>query len=189
MSKLLTALVTEHDHILRVLAALHDYAAFHAHDDGDVRAVLGQFVTYLREYVDGWHHHKEEEVLFVAMGHAGLPMDGGPLGCMLREHDAGRRHVGMLAELAAARVPGPLTQEELAVMAGAVAGYVALLTSHIAKENQVLYPMAERIIAPGALAALDELGERASGDPGDGRRLEDLGDELIARFTAARIAS
>ncbi len=185
MSVLISSLVVEHDHIQRVLVGMHDFAAFHAHDDPDARDALGRFVTYLREYVDGWHHQKEEDLLFVAMEHAGFSHVSGPLACMHLDHGAGREHVALLAELAAAR--GGLDDEELAVLGRVVLGYVRLLTGHIVKENEMLYPMALRRIPEATLADLDDA--VAGLDPAPARRLEALGDELVARYAAARLAS
>ena len=147
MSALISSLVAEHDHIQRVLVGLHDFAAFHAHDHPDARAVLGQFVTYLREYVDGWHHHKEEDLLFVAMERAGFSHASGPLACMYLDHGSGREHVALLAELAG--TGGRLDEEELAILGRVALGYIRLLTGHIVKENEMLYPMALRRIQIG----------------------------------------
>ncbi|MBE7451324.1 MAG: hemerythrin domain-containing protein [Kofleriaceae bacterium] len=184
MSELLTTLVAEHVHIRRVLGALHDFAAYHVVDDPAPRPIIGQFVTYLREYVDGVHHHKEEDHLFEAMIRAGLPRDAGPIGCMRHDHDVGRGHVAVLADLAAGR--GPLVGPDLVALARAVPAYVRLLTDHIHKENNVLYPMAEQLVGADDLAALD-LVVPADGDAA--RRLEALGDTLADRYAAARIAS
>lgn len=185
MSSLIATLVDEHDHILRVLVGLHDFAAFHAHDDPEARAALGQFVTYLREYVDGWHHHKEEDLLFVAMERAGFSHVAGPLACMHVDHAAGREHVAMLAELAGAR--GALDAEEVAVLGRTVAGYVRLLAGHIVKENDMLYPMALARVPAEALVELDAAVARL--DPAPSQRLVALGDALVARYAAARLAA
>lgn len=186
MSQLVSTLVAEHVHIQRVLTALHDFAAFHAHDDADVRGAIGQFVTYLRKFVDGWHHHKEEDLLFDALERGPLPRDTGPLACMYADHDAGRQHVGMLAELAAAS--GPLDEEELAILRRTVMGYVRLLSGHIVKEDDVLYPMAERLLPGRDLDALDEAAAAVDdANAAEGQRLRALGDELIARYAAARV--
>jgi hemerythrin-like domain-containing protein len=165
--------------------ALHDFAAFHAHDDPDARTTLRRFVTYLRDYVDGWHHHKEEDLLFIAMERAGFSHLSGPLACMHLDHAAGREHVAMIAELTGPR--GGLDEEELAVLGRAVLGYVRLLTGHIAKENEMLYPMALRRIPARALDELDLAAARL--DPAPGRQLEALGDELVVRYAAARLAA
>lgn len=185
MSTLISSLVAEHAHIQRVLVGLHDFAAFHAHDHPDARAVLGQFVSYLREYVDGWHHHKEEDLLFVAMERAGFSHVSGPLACMHLDHGAGREHVALLAELA--RGGSRLEEEERAVLGRVVLGYVRLLTGHIVKENEMLYPMALRRISERALTELDAAA--AELDPTPARHLERLGDELVARYAAARLAT
>jgi hemerythrin-like domain-containing protein len=187
MSKLLKTLVSEHERILAVIAALHDFAALHAQDEPDARMTLGKFVQFLREYTDGWHHIKEEDLLFTTMIRAGFPKDHGPVACMLKEHELGRAHVAALAGLA--RGAGPLTARELAELAEHVMGYARLLVAHIAKENQMLYPMAERNLPGEILDALDEAADAFTAREGarTGRDLETLGETLVARYRAARV--
>ena len=189
MSKLLNTLVNEHERILAVIAALHDFAALHAQDEPDARVTLGKFVQFLREYTDGWHHIKEEDLLFATMVKAGFPKDSGPVGCMLREHEMGRAHVAALAGLA--RGTGPLSPAEQLELAEHVMGYARLLVAHIAKENQMLYPMAERNLPGEILDALDQAADAFTAREGarTGRDLETLGETLVARYRAARVST
>jgi hemerythrin-like domain-containing protein len=189
MNKLLRTLVAEHDHIQSVITALHDYAGLHAQDDPDPRPTIAKFVHFFREYLDSWHHHKEEDLLFDVMVRAGMPKSSGPIACMLHEHEAGRAQVRALAALAEGK--GPLSRDELGALVEATHAFAAVLVPHIGKENQVLYPMAERMLPPEVLDALDEAGDAYAARRGEmvGRDLEALGAELVARFTAARIAS
>ncbi len=188
MSKLLKVLVAEHDRILAVMVAFTDFAAMHAQEDPEARPTLARFVQFLREYVDGWHHAKEEDLLFEVMVRGGFPRDTGPIGCMLREHDLGRGHVRALGALA--KGEDPFNPTELALLAELVVGHARVLVPHIGKENQVLYPMAARLLSPEAVEALDEAGAiletRRSVWTCD---LEALGDDLVARYGAARVGA
>ncbi len=100
-----------------------------------------QLLTWLRAFADRSHHAKEEAALFPALERAGLPREGGPIATMLAEHDEGRALIQAmdLAPDAGAR-------------AAAARRYVALLRAHIARENEVLFPMAD--------AVLDDEGQR-----------------------------
>lgn len=184
----LDALVAEHERILAVLGAMNDFAAWHAHDDPEARAALRQFVRFLREYLDGWHHAKEEALLFEAMVHAGLPRESGPVGCMLHEHELGRGQVAELAALALG--DAPFTAAELARLDELSRRHGSLLTAHVAKENQMLYPMAARLL-PGEIqeaiegAAVALLERRGAGVV---HELEAQGELLVARYGAARVA-
>jgi len=119
---------------------------------------LRGILEFLTIFVDKCHHGKEEEFLFPALEAAGVPGNGGPIGVMLSEHEQGRKLVARLKEVAArytsgdkAAAPGvpPIIHE-----------YVALLTQHIAKENTVLFPMADARLDPHQDTALFEAFEK-----------------------------
>lgn len=99
----------------------------------------------LRHFADRCHHGKEERHLFPLMAARGVPEEGGPLGVMLREHDEGRSHLRAMAEA----LPGAARGDEIAarVFATSARAYVALLRQHIAKEDTVLYAIAERVLS------------------------------------------
>jgi hemerythrin-like domain-containing protein len=90
------------------------------------------------------HHAKEEDVLFAALVKNGMPRENSPVAAMLMEHDQGRTYVqGM--ETAVREAMDGLPGREAAIAENALA-YVALLRDHIAKEDDILYPLAERVI-------------------------------------------
>jgi hemerythrin-like domain-containing protein len=98
-------------------------------------------LEFLRVFVDQCHHGKEEEILFPTLESVGIPNDGGPIGQMLIEHEQGRQLIGEMTR----NLPTG-TQEEWASarrFCGASRKYMALLTQHIQKENQVLFQMAD----------------------------------------------
>lgn len=109
--------------------------------DATYAADLAKLLAFFRIFVDKCHHAKEEEVLFPALLAAGLPRAGGPVQVMLAEHDAGRKLVAdMYAALASYQAGSPGATAAFAVAAN---GYAQLLADHIAKEDDVLYPIAD----------------------------------------------
>lgn len=138
------ALVTEHKLILRMLALLEksaprtargEYANYKFYLDG---------VDFIRTYADRFHHAKEESVLFEALVANGMPRANSPVAAMLMEHDAGRNFVRAMEAAAQAAMAGDIGQN--AAVAENALGYAALLREHIAKENDILYPLAERLL-------------------------------------------
>jgi len=99
------------------------------------RAALTWLIDFFRTFADRCHHSKEEQHLFPALERHGVPREGGPLGVMLHEHERGR------ALLRA------MTQGDDRAVAEAIRSYTALLRAHIDKENEVLFPIAEQILA------------------------------------------
>ncbi|MEW6093358.1 MAG: hemerythrin domain-containing protein [Chloroflexota bacterium] len=137
-------LMEEHEVILRVIAALEKAAG--RLESGQMRA--GFFLDaaeFIKGFADGCHHKKEEGVLFVAMTAHGIPQQGGPIGVMLAEHEQGRAYTRGMKEAAEKLEAGDGSAGE-AVIANA-RGYAALLRQHITKENNILFPMADRVIS------------------------------------------
>lgn len=182
MHAFLDTLIDEHERILDALTALHDFARFFAANEDEPRAPLREFVAFFREYVDEWHHHKEEDLLFEALFTAGFPKNTGPVACMNHEHVDGRAHVKSLATIADGE--GPLSVAELASLVEVSADYARMLANHIAKENQMLYPMAQRALGDDALDVLDA---RVRADRKAGSlEFERTMARLCATFTAHR---
>jgi hypothetical protein len=99
---------------------------------------------YFLEYVDGCHNKKEENHLFPLIEQRGIPRQGGPLAVMLSEHEQSRailpRLLGLIDAYAGGRtaVLGDLRQ--------VFDEYSSLLKNHYWKENDILYPMARRVM-------------------------------------------
>lgn len=139
-----SALVSEHRLILRMLDVLERVARSTADGEyGDYRFFL-EAVDFIRQYADRFHHAKEEAVLFEALVKNGMPRANSPVAAMLLEHDQGRGFVAAMDTAARAALAGEPAQDR--IIAENALGYVALLRDHIAKEDDILYPLAERII-------------------------------------------
>lgn len=147
-------LMAEHRAIERMLAVLE--AAAQGLESGQhVRpGLFGDAVDFVRNFADRCHHGKEEENLFPRMEAAGVPGAGGPLGVMLLEHDQGREYVAAIANALGAYEGGDHSAAR--VIAENARGYVRLLRQHIAKEDSVLFPMADRVLSPEDQRELEE---------------------------------
>lgn len=129
-------LVEEHDRILRALDVLEALC------EGEIdEARARDVVDFIRSFADGLHHGKEEDLLFPALGEAGMPTGGGPIAVMLMEHEEGRAWVREMTRALDAGLPG---SRDAFVHAGR--SFVGLLRRHIDKENQVLFPMGEGML-------------------------------------------
>lgn len=141
------ALVHEHRLILRMLAVLGKKAELTARGEyGNYRFYL-EAVDFIRNYADRFHHAKEEDVLFEALVDNGMPRANSPVAAMLMEHDHGRAFVKAMEEAASEALAGKAGQDR--VIAENALGYCALLREHIGKEDDILYPLAERVIPEG----------------------------------------
>lgn len=144
-------LVAEHDRILVLLQVIDCLADLAEGAEPPVEA-MAQALDLVRRYADELHHGKEEQQLFPRLEQAGMPVDFGPVACMRHEHEEGRACVAAMQEALEALRSG----QEGAGLAYSRSSraYTQLLRDHIAKENQVLFPMAERMLEPGVKAEL-----------------------------------
>ena len=109
---------------------------------------------FIKGFADGCHHKKEEGVLFKAMEANGASSQRGPVAVMLFEHEQGRKFTRGMREAANKLQAGdPAAKTDLIENA---LGYAALLRQHIAKEDQILFPMADRLIPASKHARVAE---------------------------------
>ncbi len=106
---------------------------------------LEKILEFIRVFADKCHHGKEEDLLFPEMERAGIPKEQGPIGVMLLEHSKGRDYVrGMNEAIAGYKRNEANVSSEFVENAR---NYIALLTQHIDKENNILFPWGERVLS------------------------------------------
>ncbi len=98
-------------------------------------------MRFIRHFADRCHHGKEEGFLFPALERSGLPKDAGPLAVMLTEHDDGRALVRSMGEALAQLAAG--NRAGIPAFCRPAREFSVLLRSHIMKEDQVLFVMAD----------------------------------------------
>lgn len=106
---------------------------------------LDRIVEFIKVFADRCHHSKEEDLLFPAMEEAGVPKEGGPIGVMLTEHDYGREYVRGISQAISKYRSGD-TEASVDIVKNAK-GYIELLTQHIYKEDNILYPIADKFLS------------------------------------------
>lgn len=149
MSKAIEDLMHEHESITHAFQIL-DRMIDRFHDAGAMtREDAQSFMAFLKEFADKCHHGKEETILFPELANAGIPVQGGPIGVMLAEHDEGRR---LIAEMEESTGQEP----DLAKFISSARQYMNLMRTHIQKENNVLFPMADRALDANTLDRLYE---------------------------------
>ena len=137
-------LVSEHEMIERAMAVLK------ANLEKIDRAVkfplqMQRAIDFLLEFGDKMHNTKEEKFLFPLMEQKGLPVQGGPIGVMLMEHDAERK---LLHKMMAA-LPQLAETSAAARQKFAAEGfeYLRIRAEHIWKENDILYAMGRKVFS------------------------------------------
>lgn len=97
--------------------------------------VFADIIKFIKNYADGYHHAKEEEILFKTMLENLENMHCNPIPVMIHEHEEGRYYVKKMQE--------SLQNLDNEMLVENARCYCFLLKNHIFKEDNVLYPMAE----------------------------------------------
>ena len=101
---------------------------------------LARMLEFLREFVDGYHHWKEEQQLFPALEARGVPQDSAPVSELLEEHERGRRCLRVMTAAMAEEIgEDPGAEADFAHYARE---YLGLLREHTEKEERELWPLA-----------------------------------------------
>ncbi len=127
----------DHGYILRLIDVLEKMTKYADPNISD----LEEAVDLIRNYADGLHHAKEENLLFPLMSERGFSATQGPVAVMLQEHTAGREYVKGISDNILLLKDGDLSA--LNMVYANVHGYSELLQNHIYKENNMLFRMAD----------------------------------------------
>ena len=167
----------EHQRILDVADALEGLLA--DPDGADFRR-LEKCIRFIRLFADACHHGKEEDLLFPALQEQGLPRDSGPIAVMLHEHRLGRRFASTMADNVDAARAGDTEAWSRLERAGR--DYVGLIRGHILKEDNVLFGMADQLVAGTACTKLCAAYDATADHTFEGctkAELEALGREIV----------
>ena len=141
-------LMDEHELILEAIGSIETMAE-HTSKTGEMdESFWRDSIDFIRSFADGMHHAKEEDQLFEMYAQRGIGLDYGPVAVMMNEHEIGRNCV--------ARMEGALESEAPEELVRAAREYSELLTLHIAKENQILFPLGEGVLSDSDETELNE---------------------------------
>ena len=137
-------LIREHNAIIIMLGIMDKIAAFiRDNDDVDIDDIT-KIADFLQVFAERCHHAKEEKVLFPALVLAGVAEDNGPIGVMLYEHAMARNFIEGINTGIEKFNEG--YSGSLLVVAQNFSNYTFLLRNHINKENNILFPMADKLL-------------------------------------------
>ncbi len=138
-------LMNEHRAVERVLRVLERAADRLDAGEPVPAQIFEDSLDFLRNFADRCHHGKEETALFPAMATAGVPVERGPIGVMLAEHEEGRGYIRAMGEALEAYKRGE--QPARKPLAENARAYASLLAQHIQKEDNILFPMANQVLS------------------------------------------
>jgi hemerythrin-like domain-containing protein len=124
-------LVEEHKIIMRFVTLIPLIARAFDPASEEHRRLIIEGVDFIRSYADRFHHAKEEDILF---GYFDPNLD--IIKVMHEDHRKGREHVKCLVDA--------LDRRDKEGVVANLAGYATVLTEHIKKEDELLYPWMDR---------------------------------------------
>lgn len=128
----------EHQFILKFIELMRRYVEID-NQQPDAQFLLqntAHFIRFIQEFADHYHHTKEEQNLFAFLVEPGVLTHCNPVPQMLWEHQQARHFVQ--------NIENALQSQQTSDVAKYLNLYAELLTEHIFKEDNILYPMAER---------------------------------------------
>jgi hemerythrin-like domain-containing protein len=148
----------EHQVILRMIKVL--LVASDKLEKGETVSVdvFKKAVDFVRTFADRCHHAKEEDTLFPVLERRGILRHRGPIAVMLMEHEQGRLFVKGLNQAVEKYEKGDKAAKN-AIVENA-RGYADLLDQHIYKEDNILYPMGDKVLSEADNRELLEKFER-----------------------------
>ena len=134
-------LVDEHVLIKRMLALIPTIADFVENSETVDKDLILSCVDFIRGYADKFHHMKEEDIFFKYVDEQSEIIK-----IMYEDHDTGRNHVKNVVEGAENGNKAQIKEH--------LHGYRDLLTQHIKKEDEILYPWIERQMSDNQIGEL-----------------------------------
>jgi len=124
-------LVDEHVLIKRWVALIPAVVDHLDLESGEGRQLIRDGIDMIRSYADRYHHAKEEDILFKYFDEKSEILQ-----VMYEDHTTGRGHVKAMLEA--------LDRKDKATLGEHLLAYRDLLTEHIKKEDEILYPWMDR---------------------------------------------
>jgi len=161
-------LENDHVHILLLTDVMQKMAKSGASNINHFKSV----VNIIRNYADGLHHKKEEDLLFPLFEQRTSDGHCAPVGVMLMEHEQGREYVKGMLESIEEYEGG--NESALQHIHHNMLGYADLLQNHISKENNVLFRMADDALTEDDQNLLVSKFNTVESTAPDGGKIEDF---------------
>lgn len=153
--KSIDIMIEEHENIRKMSNVMRKYCyKVMTNEDIDYDDFY-KIIDFIRNYSDGHHHAKEEDILFKTLGEQVPKLaNNGAITGMLIEHDLSRLYVSNLEKALNDYKKGD-DEARLDIIANAIS-YTDLLNRHIEKENTALYKFANNLLPEDIKDKIDE---------------------------------
>ena len=129
------------------------------------REFFEKAVRFARTFADTYHHIKEEHVMFVRLAQKKSGEIDGQIEALRHQHERSRNHISAIHDALDGYAEGkPIQTDDLLEN---VAAYVALLRSHIHREDHVFFPMVKETLTEEEEQLLEAEFEKARQKAGE----------------------
>ena len=142
----------EHGLIRRFVDLLSVAVARLEVDDPPPRAFFDNGIEFVRGFSDGFHHKKEELVMFVQLAQKKNGAIDGQIEALRYQHDQGRGFIKAIAGALDGYADGDLNAT--AIVRENAAAFASLLKHHIHTEDHIFFPMAQETMTSDELETL-----------------------------------
>ncbi|HUW65492.1 MAG TPA: hemerythrin domain-containing protein [Spirochaetia bacterium] len=136
-------------------------------------------VDFFKNYADGFHHAKEEAILFpLLMEKANM---GAPVRVFIDEHTQGRQFIKNIT-LSLDRIESG-DRDAAGLLVESIDGYSKMLAKHINKEDLGLFKTTDKVLGAAEQSRLlAEFARVAKGKPGEEAKYHRLVEELAGKY-------
>lgn len=137
-------LISEHKDIIELLRIMNKIAnniesknVFYTSDVEDI-------IEFLNFFIDKSHHSKEE-IFYQELSLSEVSKENAPISVMLYEHVLTRKYMNDIKScIENCKVGNNFSQE---LLAESLINYVRLINNHISKEENIIFPMANKVFS------------------------------------------
>jgi len=134
-------LTSEHQDIIELLDIMNKIAGSIKSNEVFYTNDVEEIIDYLKFFIEKSHHGKEE-IFYPALVSAGIPKENESISIMLYEHVLAHNYLKDINSCVENCKIGNSFSGEL--LADSLRNYVKLIKSHIRKEEEIIFPMADK---------------------------------------------
>lgn len=131
-------MLNEHKNILAVVAAVEKQINLLEDGEPISEVFFRDAIVFLREYADGVHHAKEEDVLFKVIAEEGFDKKNAEVKRLVHQHILSRQLFKEIEEA--------LNDNKKKALQKKFREYFSLIREHIHEEDEVLFPLLEELL-------------------------------------------
>ncbi|MEZ5109849.1 MAG: hemerythrin domain-containing protein [Bacteroidia bacterium] len=138
MTEAIKTLFDEHEVIMEAIHLAKQSEELINEDETQYEQVIRSLIKFFRYYADGYHHHKEEQILFPEMSKMNELLEDGVIKEMLENHEDFRDMISNIEQLLNAKEYHKAQQQ--------LNKYTEAMLDHIAVENDEVFHSAETLL-------------------------------------------